>query len=107
MKTIQKKIIAIAIMFVMALTTIFYSFTFLPKTVKADEDLSSVDLGKYDSYTDTDEHGTDVSTEDVADTLRTLKTHAPDKLQEAMDTAKLRRESKRPPFRSNSSSWTK
>lgn len=49
MKTIQKKIIAIAIMFVMALTTIFYGFTFLPKTAKADEDLSSVDLGKYDS----------------------------------------------------------
>ena len=42
-----------------------------------------------------------------ADTLRTLKTHAPDKLQEAMDTAKRRRESKRPPFRGNSSSWTK
>lgn len=56
MKTIQKKIIAIAIMFVMALTTIFYSFTFLPKTVKADEDLSSVDLGKYDSYTDMNIH---------------------------------------------------
>lgn len=66
MKTIQKKIIAIAIMFVMALTTIFYGFTFLPKTAKADEDLSSVDLGKYDSYTDTDEHGTDGSTEDVS-----------------------------------------
>ena len=42
-----------------------------------------------------------------ADTLRTLRTHAPDKLQEAMDTAKRRRESKRPPFRGNSSSWTK
>ena len=42
-----------------------------------------------------------------ADTLRTLKTHAPDKLQEAMDTAKRRQESTRPPFRSNSSSWTK
>ena len=42
-----------------------------------------------------------------ADTLRTLKTHAPDKLQEAMDAAKRRRESKRPPFRDNSSSWTK
>lgn len=42
-----------------------------------------------------------------ADTLRTLKTHAPDKLQEAMDTAKRRQESKYAPFRSNSSSWTK
>ena len=42
-----------------------------------------------------------------ADTLRTLKTHAPDKLQEAMDTAKRRQESKHAPFRSNSSSWTK
>ena len=42
-----------------------------------------------------------------ADTLRALRTHAPDKLQEAMDTAKRRQESKRPPFRSNSSSWTK
>ena len=42
-----------------------------------------------------------------ADTLRTLRTHAPDKLQEAMDTAKRRQESNRPPFRSNSSSWTK
>ena len=42
-----------------------------------------------------------------ADTLRALRTHAPDKLQEAMDTAKRRRESKRPPFRGNSSSWTK
>ena len=42
-----------------------------------------------------------------ADTLRTLRTHAPDKLQEAMDTAKRRQESNRPPFRGNSSSWTK
>ena len=42
-----------------------------------------------------------------ADTLRTLIAHAPDKLQEAMDTAKRRRESTRPPFRGNSSSWTK
>ena len=42
-----------------------------------------------------------------ADTLRTLRTHAPDKLQEAMDTAKRRQESKRLPFRGNSSSWTK
>ena len=42
-----------------------------------------------------------------ADTLRTLKTHAPDKLQEAMDTAKRRQENNHPPFRSNSSSWTK
>lgn len=42
-----------------------------------------------------------------ADTLRTLRTHAPDKLQEAMDTAKRRQESTRPPFRGNSSSWTK
>ena len=42
-----------------------------------------------------------------ADTLRTLRTHAPDKLQEAMDAAKRRQESTRPPFRGNSSSWTK
>ena len=42
-----------------------------------------------------------------ADTLRTLKTHAPDKLQEAMDTAKRRQENNHPPFRGNSSSWTK
>ena len=42
-----------------------------------------------------------------ADTLRTIKAHAPDKLQEAMDTAKRRQESKHAPFRSNSSSWTK
>lgn len=42
-----------------------------------------------------------------ADTLRTLRTHAPDKLQEAMDTAKRRQESKHAPFRGNSSSWTK
>ena len=42
-----------------------------------------------------------------ADTLRTLRTHAPDKLQEAMDAAKRRRESTRPLFRGNSSSWTK
>ena len=42
-----------------------------------------------------------------ADTFRTIKAHAPDKLQEAMDTAKRRQESNRPPFRGNSSSWTK
>ena len=42
-----------------------------------------------------------------ADTLCTLRTHAPDKLQEAIDTAKRRQESTRPPFRGNSSSWTK
>ena len=42
-----------------------------------------------------------------ADTLRTLKAHAPDKLQEAMDTAKRRQENNHPPFRGNSSSWTK
>ena len=42
-----------------------------------------------------------------ADTLRTLRTHAPDKLQEAMDTAKRRQESKHAPFRGHSSSWTK
>ena len=42
-----------------------------------------------------------------AEITRTLIAHAPDKLQEAMDTAKRRQESKRPPFRSNSSSWTK
>ena len=42
-----------------------------------------------------------------ADTLRTIKAHAPDKLQEAMDTAKRRQESKHAPFRSNLSPWTK
>ena len=42
-----------------------------------------------------------------ADTLRMLRTHAPDKLQEAMDTAKRRQENNHPPFRGNSSSWTK
>ena len=42
-----------------------------------------------------------------ADTLRTLRTHAPDKLQEAMDTAKRRQENNHPPFRGNSSSRTK
>ena len=42
-----------------------------------------------------------------AEITRTLIAHAPDKLQEAMDTAKRRQESKRPPFRGNSSSWTK
>ena len=42
-----------------------------------------------------------------ADTLRMIKAHAPDKLQEAMDTAKRRQESKHAPFRGNSSSWTK
>ena len=42
-----------------------------------------------------------------ADTLHTLRTHAPDKLQEAMDEAKRRQESKYVPFRGNSSSWTK
>ena len=42
-----------------------------------------------------------------ADTLRTLRAHAPDKLQEAMDTAKRRQENNHPPFRGNSSSWTK
>lgn len=42
-----------------------------------------------------------------AEITRTLIAHAPDKLQEAMDTAKRRQESKHTPFRSNSSSWTK
>ena len=42
-----------------------------------------------------------------AEITRTLITHAPDKLQEAMDTAKRRQESKHAPFRGNSSSWTK
>lgn len=42
-----------------------------------------------------------------AEITRTLITHAPDKLQEAMDTAKRRQESKHTPFRGNSSSWTK
>ena len=42
-----------------------------------------------------------------ADTLRMIKAHAPDKLQVAMDTAKRRQENNHPPFRGNSSSWTK
>ena len=43
-----------------------------------------------------------------AEITQTLIAHAPDKLQEAMDTAKRRRqESKHAPFRGNSSSWTK
>lgn len=42
-----------------------------------------------------------------AEITQTLIAHAPDKLQEAMDTAKRRQESKHAPFRSNSSSWTK
>ena len=42
-----------------------------------------------------------------AEITRTLIDHAPDKLQEAMDTAKRRQESKHVPFRGNSSSWTK
>ena len=42
-----------------------------------------------------------------AEITRTLIAHAPDKLQEAMDTAKRRQESNHAPFHSNSSSWTK
>ena len=42
-----------------------------------------------------------------AEITQTLIAHAPDKLQEAMDTAKRRQESKHAPFRGNSSSWTK
>lgn len=42
-----------------------------------------------------------------AEITRTLIDHAPDKLQEAMDTAKRRQESQHAPFRGNSSSWTK
>ena len=42
-----------------------------------------------------------------AEITRTLIAHAPDKLQEAMDTAKRRQESKHARFRGNSSSWTK
>ena len=42
-----------------------------------------------------------------AEITQTLIAHAPDKLQEAMDTAKRRQESKHTPFRGNSSSWTK
>ena len=42
-----------------------------------------------------------------AEITRALIAHAPDKLQEAMDTAKRRQESKHAPFRGNSSSWTK
>ena len=42
-----------------------------------------------------------------AEITRTLIAHAPDKLQEAMDTAKRRQESQHAPFRGNSSSWTK
>ena len=42
-----------------------------------------------------------------AQTYRTIRKHAPDKLQEAMDTAARRQKSKHTPFRGNSSSWTK
>lgn len=42
-----------------------------------------------------------------AEITQTLIAHAPDKLQEAMDTAKRRQESKHAPFCGNSSSWTK
>ena len=42
-----------------------------------------------------------------AEITRTLIAHAPDKLQEAMDTAKRRQESQHAPFRGNSPSWTK
>ena len=42
-----------------------------------------------------------------AEITQTLIAHAPDKLQEAMDTAKRRQESKHAPFRGHSSSWTK
>ena len=42
-----------------------------------------------------------------AEITQTLIDHAPDKLQEAMDTAKRRQENNHPPFRGNSSSWTK
>lgn len=42
-----------------------------------------------------------------AQTYRTIREHAPDKLLEAMDEAKHRKESKYTPFRGNSSSWTK
>ena len=42
-----------------------------------------------------------------AQTYRTIREHAPDKLAEAMDEAKRRKENKHAPFRGNSSSWTK
>lgn len=42
-----------------------------------------------------------------AQNYRTIREHAPDKLAEAMDTAKRCQESKHAPFRGNSSSWTK
>lgn len=42
-----------------------------------------------------------------AQTYRNIREHAPDKLLEAMDEAKHRKESKYTPFRGNSSSWTK
>lgn len=42
-----------------------------------------------------------------AEITQALIAHAPDKLQEAMDTAKRRQENNHPPFRGNSSSWTK
>ena len=42
-----------------------------------------------------------------AQNYRTIREHAPDKLAEAMDEAKRRKESKLTPFRGNSSSWTK
>ena len=42
-----------------------------------------------------------------AQTYRTIREHAPDKLAEAMDEVKRRKESKYAPYRGNSSSWTK
>ena len=42
-----------------------------------------------------------------AEITQTLIDHAPDKLQEAMDTAKRRQESQHASFRGNSPSWTK
>lgn len=42
-----------------------------------------------------------------AQTYRNIREHAPDKLLEAMDEAKRRKESKYTSFRGNSSSWTK
>lgn len=48
-----------------------------------------------------------VSLKKDAQTYRTIREHAPDKLAEAIDTAARRQKSKHAPFRGNSSSWTK
>lgn len=57
MKLIEKKIITIVVILAIAFSVIFYGFKFLPTKVLAEENLSSVDQGAYDIYTDDDKHG--------------------------------------------------